>query len=85
MATIFFFFLAIAFVGFYFIMLGGFMDTSTSISNNLTTSGGIPMSAERYESMKVLQGAFGSVPILAFIFFIIAAIMGALANRYNTV
>jgi hypothetical protein len=35
--------------------------------------------------MKVLQGAFGSIPILAFIFFIIAAIAGALANRYQTV
>lgn len=84
-AVIFFFFLAIAFVAFYWMMLSSIMDTGTIISNNLTASGSVPMSSGRQESMLELQGAFSSVPILAFIFFIIAAIIVALASKYSTV
>lgn len=68
-------------------MLGEMMDTTTSIHNNLTqgTNPPIPISQDRQDSLMVLQGAFGSIPIIAFILFIIAAIIGALASRYNVV
>ena len=68
-------------------MLGGMMDTATSIHNNLTQGAGAPiaLSQDRQDSLLMQQGAFGSIPIIAFILFIIAAIIGALASRYNVV
>lgn len=68
------------------------MDQVTDVHNNLTQNlsfpgdpGALPLSAGRQESMSFLQGAFGSVPIIAFILTIVVAIIAALASRYSTV
>jgi hypothetical protein len=86
-AVILFFFLAVVFIGFYWMMLGPLMDTTTSIHNNLTQGVGapIPISQDRQDALGVMQSAFGSMPIIAFILTIIVAIIGGLASRYNQV
>lgn len=86
-AILLFFFLSLIFIGFYWMMLGSMMDTTTSIHNNLTQGIGapIPISQDRQDALGVMQGAFGSMPIIAFILTIVVAIIGGLASRYNQV
>lgn len=86
-AVILFFFLAVVFIGFYWMMLGPMMDTTTSIHNNLTQGAGapIPLTQDRQDALIMMQGVFGSIPIIAFILTIIVAIVAALASKYNVV
>jgi hypothetical protein len=84
-AVILFFFLSLAFIAFYIIVVGGMMDNVTDIHNNLTQSGKVPLSPERQEAMAQIQGAFNSLPIIAFILTIISALIIALATRYSVV
>ena len=84
-AVIFFFFLTIASIGFYFIVIGGMMDSITVIHNNGTQSGAIPLTQDRQDAMALTQGAFAALPIVAFVLTIITAVIYAMATRYSTV
>ena len=82
-----FFFITIAFFALYFMIIGGIMDTSTSIHNNLTQGANpaVPLSQDRQDALLIMQGAFRSLPIIVFILTIIVAIVYGLATRYQTV
>jgi len=86
-AVILFFFLAVVFIGFYWMMLGPMMDTTTAIHNNLTQGAGapIPLTQDRQDALGLMQTVFQSTPIIAFILTIIVAIIAGLASRYNVV
>ena len=84
-AVIFFFFITIGAIAFYFIVIGGMMDDMTVIHNNITQSGGVPLTQDRQDAMALTQGAFASIPIIAFVLTIILALVYAMANRYSTV
>ena len=86
-SVILFFFLAVIFIAFYWMMLGAIMDPVTVIHNNLTQGVGAPIhvSQERQDALGGMQTAFGSMPIIAFILSIVVAIVGGLASRYNQV
>jgi len=86
-AVVLFFLLALVFIGGYWMILGPMMDTTTSIHNNLTQGAGapVPLTQDRQDSLIMMQGVFGSLPVIAFILLIIAAIVGALASKYNVV
>jgi hypothetical protein len=84
-AVILFFFLAVVFIGFYWMMLGPMMDTTTSIHNNLTQGVGAPITVtqDRQNALALMQTVYQSMPIIAFILTIIVAIVAGLANRYG--
>jgi magnesium-transporting ATPase (P-type) len=84
-AVIMFFFLTVAFIAFYIMIVGGMMDQVTDTHNNLTQNGQIPLSQDRQNSMAFLQGAFGSLPIIAFVMTILVALIYAMASRYQVV
>jgi len=84
-AVIFMFFLAVVFIGFYWMMLGGVMDSVTDIHNNVTqgVNATIPISQGRQNSLLFLQSTFSAVPVIAFILTIIAVVILALGNKYQ--
>jgi hypothetical protein len=84
-AVILFFLLTVAFIAFYIFVVGGMMDQVTDIHNNLTQSGKVPLSQDRQDAMSQIQGAFNSLPIIAFILTIVSALIIALASRYSAV
>jgi nitrate reductase NapE component len=84
-AVIMFFFLTVAFIAFYIFVVGAMMDQVTDTHNNLTQNGQVPLSQDRQDSMAFLQGAFGSLPIIAFIMTILTALIYAMASRYQVV
>jgi hypothetical protein len=83
-AVILFFFLAITFIAFYWMVMGPVMDTLTTTHNNLSAQG-MPLTQDRQDSLIFLQGTFGSIPIIAFILTIIVAIIGGLASKYSVI
>jgi hypothetical protein len=84
-AVILFFLLTVAFIAFYIFVVGGMMDQVTDIHNNLTQSGKVPLSQDRQDAMSQIQGAFNSLPIIAFILTIVSALIIALSSRYSQV
>ena len=84
-AVIFMFFLAIAAIGFYWVVVAGITDTVTDVHNNITQSGSVPLSQDRQDSLALMQGAIRILPVLAFVLTIISAIVLSMANRYSTV
>jgi hypothetical protein len=84
-AVILFFLLTVAFIAFYIFVVGGMMDNVTDIHNNLTQNGQVPLSQDRQTAMAEIQGAFNSLPIIAFILTIVSALIIGLASRYSVV
>jgi hypothetical protein len=86
MAVIFLFFIAVVFIGFYWMTMGGVMESLTNVHNNLTQGNGtMTLSQDRQDNLVFLQSAFNAIPILSFILTIIAVIILALANKYQVI
>jgi hypothetical protein len=86
LAVIFLFFIAVVFIGVYWMILGGVMESLTSSHNNLTQgNNSIALSQDRQDSLIFLQSVFNNIPIIAFILTIVAVIVLALANKYQVV
>jgi hypothetical protein len=87
LAVIFLFFIAIVFIGFYWMILGGVMESLTTTHNNLTqgTTPMTPLTQDRQDSLIFLQSVFNNIPIIAFILTIVSVVILALANKYQVV
>ena len=86
LAVIVFFGLALAFIAFFWIVLGYMMDTTTIVHNNITQgSNAISLSQDRQNAMSFLQNMFDAWPVIAFIATILAAVFYGIANRNQTV
>jgi hypothetical protein len=87
LAVIFLFFIAVVFIGFYWMIMGGVMESLTNTHNNLTQGANAttPLSQDRQDSLIFLQSVFNNIPIIAFILTIVAVIILALANKYQVV
>jgi hypothetical protein len=82
-AVILIFFIAVVFIGFYFIVLSGMMQEVNLVHYNMTVTNGMNVSQDRQDSLMFLQSTFGALPIIAFVITIMSAVVLAVASKYQ--